>query len=110
MHDLHVWHLSQSYADFLQSSTNHSHLYRVILASLHVCVPPGTTLEQWEKTEQNLQHCFAAYGISHVTISPELFRDRDSEVYTPSTDEGGCSSRDEFGCAVDGLRKRKPGV
>ncbi|KAF9466109.1 CDF zinc transporter [Collybia nuda] len=94
LHDLHVWHLSQS----------------VILASLHVCVPLGTTLEQWEKTEKNLQHCFAAYGVSHVTISPELVRDRDSEVYTPSIEEGGCSSRDEFGCAVDGLKKRKPGV
>ncbi|KAJ7642744.1 CDF-like metal transporter [Mycena polygramma] len=44
IHDMHVWILSQS----------------VILASLHVCVPPGTSLEQWERTEQSLQHCFAA--------------------------------------------------
>ncbi|KAJ7654454.1 hypothetical protein DFH06DRAFT_1133239 [Mycena polygramma] len=50
-------------------------LTSVILASLHVCVPPGTSLEQWERTEQSLQHCFAAYGVNYVTISPELHRD-----------------------------------
>ncbi|KAF7356515.1 Zinc/cadmium resistance protein [Mycena venus] len=65
IHDMHVWILSQS----------------VILASLHVCVPPGTSLEQWERTEQSLQHCFAAYGVNHVTISPELYHD--SAAQTP---------------------------
>lgn len=96
VHDLHVWHLSQS----------------VILGSLHVCVLLGTTLEQWEKTEQCLQDCFSAYGISHVTISPEMCRD--SQMQTERSDEtvGGCKShfQDEFGCAVNDLRRRKPGV
>ena len=83
---------------------------RVILASLHVCVPEGTTLEQWEKTEQYLQHCFAAYGISHVTISPEIQRDAQtigSEV--ESEFKGGCRvpSEDEFGCSVSDLKKRR---
>lgn len=94
VHDIHVWHLSQS----------------VILASLHVCVPEGTTLEQWEKTEQYLQHCFAAYGITHVTISPEIQRDAQtngSEV--ESEFKGGCRvpSEDEFGCSVKDLKKRR---
>jgi zinc transporter 1 len=81
-------------------------LYRVILASLHVCVPFGTTLAQWEKTEQYLQHCFSAYGINHVTISPEMY-----QVQSESTEViGKCRShsQDEFGCAVSGLRKRLP--
>lgn len=96
VHDMHVWHLSQS----------------VILASLHVCVPEGTTLEQWEKTEQYLQHCFSAYGISHVTISPEI--QRDSQTIGSDIEEfkGGCRvpSEDEFGCSVNDLKKRRVGV
>ncbi|KAF5373240.1 hypothetical protein D9615_007432 [Tricholomella constricta] len=97
VHDLHVWHLSQS----------------VILATLHVCVPVGTSLEEWEKTEQYLQHCFSAYGISHVTISPEI--QRDSQVQTLTNDVpflGGCRlpSQDEFGCDVNDLKNRKPTV
>ncbi|KAF8634573.1 hypothetical protein AX17_004163 [Amanita inopinata Kibby_2008] len=96
IHDLHVWHLSQS----------------VILASLHVCVPVGISLEHWEKMEQCLQHCFAAYGVSHVTISPEIHRD--SQTQSQSSDEklGGCRlhTQDDFGCAVGDLRKRKVGV
>lgn len=95
VHDLHVWHLSQS----------------VILASLHACVPTGTSLEQWEQIEQTLQHCFQAYGISHVTISPELQR---SEVQSLNDFQlvptGGCSrlpSHDDYGCAVSELKKRR---
>ncbi|PFH51798.1 hypothetical protein AMATHDRAFT_141652 [Amanita thiersii Skay4041] len=96
IHDLHVWHLSQS----------------VILASLHVCVPLGTSLEQWEKTEQYLQHCFAAYGINHVTISPEIFRDSQNQSQSSVEFVGGCRlpSQDEFGCSMSDLRKRKAGV
>ncbi|RDB23514.1 Zinc/cadmium resistance protein [Hypsizygus marmoreus] len=97
VHDLHVWHLSQS----------------VILASLHVCVPPETSLEKWEKTEQDLQHCFSAYGISHVTISPEIYRDN-SQLQTQSSEEAlsGCRlpSQTEFGCSVSDLKKRKSTV
>lgn len=94
VHDLHVWHLSQS----------------VLLGSLHVCVPLGTSLEQWEKTERYLQHCFEEYGINHVTISPEIYRD--FQTSTESSEEpGGCRfpSHDGFGCAVSGdsLKKRK---
>ncbi|KAJ3510496.1 hypothetical protein NLJ89_g4634 [Agrocybe chaxingu] len=94
VHDLHVWHLSQS----------------VILGSLHVCVPLGTSLEQWERTERYLQHCFEEYGIKHVTISPEIHRD--FQTLTQSSEElaGGCRlpSHDDFGCAVSGgdLKKR----
>lgn len=96
VHDLHVWHLSQS----------------VILASLHVCIPIGTTLEQWETMEKTLQYCFLAYGISHVTISPEIQR---SETHPPSEADATvlrCSRldfHDDFGCAVSELKKRKVG-
>lgn len=79
----------------------------VILASLHVCVPSGTSLVQWEQIEQTLQHCFQAYGISHVTISPELRR---SESQLLSTEDGGCvrrSSLDDIGCSVSELKKRR---
>ncbi|EKM81729.1 hypothetical protein AGABI1DRAFT_70131 [Agaricus bisporus var. burnettii JB137-S8] len=91
IHDLHVWHLSQS----------------VILASLHVCVPSGTSLVHWEQIEQTLQHCFQAYGISHVTISPELRR---SESHSLSNEKGGCirlSSEDDIGCSVNEFKKRR---
>ncbi|TFK29694.1 CDF zinc transporter [Coprinopsis marcescibilis] len=97
VHDIHVWHLSQS----------------VILASLHVCIPVGTTFLQWEKTEQYLQHCFAEYGIGHVTISPEIQRESSESSEGSGCDEafGGCRapSRDEFGCSVADLKKRRPG-
>lgn len=94
VHDMHVWHLSQS----------------VILASLHVCVPEGTTLEQWEQTERYLQHCFSAYGISHVTISPEIQRDSQSNSDAEETVKlNGCRvpSEDEFGCSVSELKIKK---
>ena len=86
---------------------------RVILASLHVCVPLGATLEQWEQTERDLQHCFSAYGISHVTISPEMYREDQMQTGTSSeVTVGGCRSHfhDEFGCAVNSVRRRTPVV
>ncbi|KAH6915938.1 cation efflux family-domain-containing protein [Coprinopsis sp. MPI-PUGE-AT-0042] len=96
VHDLHVWHLSQS----------------VILASLHVCIPAETTLAEWEKTEQSLQHCFTEYGIRHVTISPEIYRDRSSTVSTSEEAAGGCSlpSQDEYGCSFNSLKQRRVGT
>jgi hypothetical protein len=79
---------------------------RVILGSLHVCVPIGTSLKQWERTEKYLQHCFEEYGINHVTISPEIHQD--SPALTDSNEEttGKCAEGD-FGCAVNSLRKRR---
>ncbi|KAJ6619863.1 CDF zinc transporter [Mycena sp. CBHHK59/15] len=90
IHDLHVWILSQS----------------VILASLHVCVPPGTSLEEWERTEQCLQHCFAAYGVNHVTISPELYREIGHSQASSSEDAVMCKSADGLGCAVGELSRK----
>lgn len=99
--------------------------YSVILASLHVCVPEGTTLEQWEKTEQYLQSCFAAYGISHVTISPEIQRDtlsrstavediggEDNAQVAAVATGGRCGlpSHDEYGCSVSDMKKRRVGA
>lgn len=83
----------------------------VILASLHVCVPSETSLQQWEKMEHCLQHCFSAYGIGHVTISPEIHRD-DQSISQSKEESGGCQlpTRDDFGCSVSDLRKRRIGV
>jgi len=95
VHDFHVWHLSQ--AD--------------ILASLHVCIPSGTTMEDWEKTEKELQHCFGEYGIKHVTISPEI--DRKSQRTSISNEEVAekcyLPSSGDFGCTVGELKRRKMG-
>nr|WMM66650.1 CDF zinc transporter [Hebeloma cylindrosporum] len=93
VHDLHVWHLSDS----------------VLLASLHVCVVLGTTLEQWEQTERYLQHCFEEYGITHVTISPEIQRDFETLTQSAEDVKGGCRfpSHEEFGCSVGDLKQRK---
>lgn len=84
-------------------------IFRVILGSLHVCVPRGTSLEQWERTEQYLQHCFEEYGISHVTISPEIQRDLDTTTNSTEDISGGCRlpCHDDIGCAVSELKKRK---
>ncbi|KAF9062848.1 putative CDF zinc transporter [Rhodocollybia butyracea] len=102
IHDLHVWHLSQS----------------VILASVHVCVPSGMSLLEWEETERSLHHCFAEYGVAHVTISPES---QHTASQTPDTQtiEGGTGdellgkckvfSKDSSGCIFDDkpvMRKR----
>jgi len=93
IHDLHVWNLSQS----------------VILGSLHVCVPIGTSLKQWERIEKYMQHCFEEYGIDHVTISPEIHQD--TPALTDSNEEatGKCRfpSEGDFGCAVNTLRRRR---
>ena len=69
------------------------------------------SLEQWEITEHTLQHCFEEYGISHVTISPEIHRDLPATLgSSEDVIEGGCRllSKDDFGCAVGSdLKKRK---
>jgi len=108
IHDLHVWHLSQN----------------VILASVHVCVPFGSSLQDWEKTERSLQHCFSEYGVEHATISPELHRSSsqtsDSQTQTMMDENGDdqqfgtCKlpSRDGFGCNIGdnpGMRRRDTG-
>ncbi|KAF8828241.1 hypothetical protein HHX47_DHR4000947 [Lentinula edodes] len=103
IHDLHVWHLSQT----------------EILASLHVCVPSGTSFEEWGKTEQIIHHCFSEYGVAHATISPEVHpQGMDSQTQTMvggSGDEllGTCKvpSKDGFGCIfgdnhANGMRRR----
>uniref|UniRef100_D8Q1J1 Cation efflux protein n=1 Tax=Schizophyllum commune (strain H4-8 / FGSC 9210) TaxID=578458 RepID=D8Q1J1_SCHCM len=110
IHDLHVWHLSQS----------------VILASVHVCVSPEISMIEWQETEHYLQQCFAEFGVGHVTISPELHvsspRDT-SETPTisgePSCEEllGTCRMpvAEGFKCSVGdlvkagGMRRRKEG-
>ncbi|KAJ7066524.1 cation efflux protein [Mycena amicta] len=90
VHDLHVWILSQT----------------VTLASLHVCVPAGTSLEDWERTERSLQHCFSAYGVNHVTMSPEVFHEGVSQTAS-GDDTIMCKSGSQEGkCAVGVLRKR----
>ena len=83
----------------------------LILASLHACVPTGTSLEQWEQIERTLQHCFQAYGISHVTISPELqcskLQSLNGLQFLPA---GGCNrltSHDDYGCSVNELKRQK---
>ncbi|KAH8813445.1 CDF zinc transporter [Flagelloscypha sp. PMI_526] len=93
IHDLHVWHLSQS----------------VILASLHVCVSERvTSLTQWAETEERLQQCFAGYGVNHVTISPELSSHGSPQ---PSSVIGNCKmdsdcKKADFGCNVGSVKKR----
>jgi len=96
LHDLHVWHLSQS----------------IILGSLHVCVSPGMSLGEWEKTEQYLQHCFAAYGINHVTISPERSKVTPGDAQFDEELIPGLScpsSQDQYGCVIENIKKRKNG-
>lgn len=85
----------------------------MILASLHVCIPLGTSMEDWELAESELQHCFSAYGIKHVTMSPELERvvAVDTLRRSESTDDLGKCGKDGPGCiAVAGksqIRKRR---
>ncbi len=61
--------------------------------------------------EQCLQHCFSAYGIGHVTISPEIHRG-DQSLSQSSGEGGGCQlpTWDDFGCSVTDLRKRRGGA
>jgi hypothetical protein len=63
------------------------HPHSEILASMHVIVDPSyTLLSDWTKIEQNLQYCFYAYGIKHVTISPESPYPDDLELHrSPSS-------------------------
>ncbi|KAF7309896.1 hypothetical protein MIND_00361900 [Mycena indigotica] len=89
VHDLHVWMLSQ----------------KLTLASLHVCVPYGTSLEEWEQTERSLQHCFSAYGVNHVTMSPEV-QHGDSPT-TSGDDKMMCKGSQEGSCAVGSALKKR---
>ncbi|KAG1745226.1 cation efflux protein [Suillus lakei] len=95
IHDLHVWQLSQS----------------IVLASFHVRVSTDTNLANWEHTEETLQQCCAAYGISHVTIAPEIEHER---LLVSGCGAGNARARaacdDGFGCPADDaglLRMRK---
>lgn len=99
-----------SYQPFsaLQTSTLISVGFRIVLASLHVLIRAGTSFKQWEMTERYMQQCFTGYGITHVTISPEM--QRDTESVTSAEDFiGGCKypSEDGFGCSVTDLRLEK---
>jgi len=92
IHDFHVWQLSQS----------------VVLASLHVRVSDGTSLEEWEQTQLHLQECFAAYDIWHATISPEI-QSGIGQMSTSDNEGGGCNNpfhQDGFGCDVGQVRRR----
>jgi len=92
IHDVHVWNLSQS----------------IVLASLHVLIRAGTSFKQWEMTERYMQQCFTGYGITHVTISPEIQGDTES-IASAGDIVVGCKypSQDDFGCSVTGLRLEK---
>jgi solute carrier family 30 (zinc transporter), member 1 len=76
----------------------------VLVASFHVVVPVGTTLNQWEKIEGRLRECMAAYGVSHLTVGPEV------SIHTSEDDVGGkarSACNDLLGCsgAVVGSRE-----
>jgi len=88
IHDLHIWHLSQN----------------DLLCSFHVVVPSATTLSEWEKLEGCFRDCMAAYGVSHVTVGPEI-----SENRAHTVGESAKSSCNELlGCAASETRLRKP--
>ena len=55
-----------------------------------------------------MQQCFTGYGITHVTISPEIQKDTDS-ISLAEDLFGGCKypSQDDFGCSVIGLKLEK---
>ncbi|WWC94398.1 hypothetical protein V866_001240 [Kwoniella sp. B9012] len=55
IHELHLWHLTES----------------DVLASFHVHVNVHD-IEGWLPIEKELRSCFAAQGVTHVTISPEF--------------------------------------
>jgi len=87
IHDLHVWQLSQ----------------KVIVASMHVVVPVGTTLNQWEKIEGRLRECMSAYGVDHLTVGPEV-----SIPASEDAVEGRSACHDALGCSGnESLRNRK---
>ena len=74
-----------------------------------MCVPIGTSIKQWERTEKYLQHCFEEYGVSHVTISPEIHQESPSLTDSNEETTGKCRlpSEGDFGCAVNTLKKRR---
>ncbi|WVQ67458.1 uncharacterized protein L199_005658 [Kwoniella botswanensis] len=55
IHELHLWHLTES----------------DVLASFHVHVNVHD-IKGWLPIEKELRSCFAAQGVTHVTISPEF--------------------------------------
>ncbi|WWC69824.1 uncharacterized protein I206_103767 [Kwoniella pini CBS 10737] len=55
VHELHLWHLTET----------------DVLASFHVHVNVSD-IEGWLPIEKELRSCFAAQGVTHVTISPEF--------------------------------------
>ena len=68
------------------------------------------SLERWEKTEGCLQRCFEEFGITHVTISPEVQRNLLGPDAIESIFFGSCRlpSKDDFGCTVGvDVKKRK---
>ncbi|TDL22723.1 cation efflux protein [Rickenella mellea] len=82
IHDFHIWHLSQN----------------DLLSSFHVQVAsPTTNLLQWEKIEESLRECMAAYGVTHVTIAPEIFA---------SSGDGSTGRCKDLVCDVDVVRLR----
>jgi len=81
----------------------------VIVASFHVEVPVGTTLNQWEKIEGSLRECMAAYGVSHLTVGPEVATETSNNVIEGKS-KSVCNSL--LGCSAavvgshDSLRHR----
>ncbi|RSH87370.1 hypothetical protein EHS25_003279 [Saitozyma podzolica] len=55
IHELHLWHLTETDA----------------LASFHVKVDVKD-IKSWLPIEKELRSCFAAHGVTHVTIAPEF--------------------------------------
>ena len=79
------------------------------MASFHVEVPVGTTLNQWEKIEGRLRECMAAYGVSHLTVGPEISTSSsenatEGKSRSPCNDLLGCSAA-VVGCP-ESLRRR----
>lgn len=69
---------------------------------MHVEVPSGTTLVQWEKIEGCLRECMAAYGVTHVTVGPEVIAvaGRSEEgVGGPNGRKGFCHGEGLLGCS-----------
>jgi len=87
IHDLHIWQLSQ----------------KVIVASFHVEVPVGTTLNQWEKIEARLRECMAAYGVSHLTVGPEISTNTTENAINGKS-RSACNDLLGFSAAVVGCR------
>jgi len=74
----------------------------LILASFHVRLPATTDFTTWAHTEETLQQCCAAYGISHVTIAPEVGSDDNNsggDVARNTVAQAACDNGS--GCAVD---------